>query len=202
LQKVTDPQHAIVDYKAKHHPTSVVRRHRHPLAGDSTLSFKDRAASTAFIILASLKFSKLTKVSSGEHYNCYSTMNAAEYFLLAIVAIASFWIGVNSGDTGVSVGRSGVSTDIATGIQFPASSGFSVGKSMHLMAIGTRKKAILNVYSLGFYVSSQLKKEIAKSKLTACTTIQKSSQSKVVKLTFAMGVGPEKIAEAISQLSK
>lgn len=127
-------------------------------------------------------------------------MNSSDLFILIIVAIISYWLGANSMEPGVSQGA-GVLTDTSTGIDFITSKKFSVAKpALSLAGIGTRKKAILNVYSLGFYVSAQLQKQINKSSLSVCRTIQDSSHPKAVELTFAMGVGPEKIAEAISQL--
>ena len=116
--------------------------------------------------------------------------------------MVAYWIGANSQDTGVSTGLTGFSKDMATGIQFASSSDFTVGKKLALSGVGTRKKAILNIYSLGFYVSNSLEKQISKSKKSPCETIQDSKDPKAVQLTFAMGIGPEKIAEAISQLSK
>jgi hypothetical protein len=127
-------------------------------------------------------------------------MDASNFFILIIVAIVSYWLGANSVEPGVSQGA-GVLTDTATGIDFPTSKKFSVAKpALSLAGIGTRKKAILNIYSLGFFVSDALQKQINKSSNTACQTIQESAHPKAVQLTFAMGIGPEKIAEAISQL--
>jgi hypothetical protein len=129
-------------------------------------------------------------------------MEASNFFILVIVAIVSYWLGANSVKPGVSQGA-GVMTDTATGIDFPTSQKFSVAKpALSLAGIGTRKKAILNIYSLGFFVSDALQKQINKSSNTACQTIQESAHPKAVQLTFAMGIGPEKIAEAISKLGK
>lgn len=131
-------------------------------------------------------------------------MDASDLFILIIVAIISYWFGANSVGPGVSQG-SGFLTDTATGINFASSKKFQVDKgSMSLAGIGTRKKAFLNIYSLGFFVSSPLQKQITKvaasSSKTVCDTILESNQPKAVELTFAIGIGPEKIAEAIAQL--
>mmetsp|Transcript_18907 Transcript_18907/g.46838 ORF Transcript_18907/g.46838 Transcript_18907/m.46838 type:complete len:217 (-) Transcript_18907:264-914(-) len=132
-------------------------------------------------------------------------MDASDFFLLIIVAIVSYWFGANSVGPGISQG-SGFLTDTATGINFANSKTFAVNKgSMSLTGIGTRKKAFLNIYSLGFFVSNQLQKQITKtatsSSKTTCETILESNQPKAVELTFAIGIGPEKIAEAIAQLA-
>ncbi|CAJ1960444.1 unnamed protein product [Cylindrotheca closterium] len=133
-------------------------------------------------------------------------MDAGEFFILIIVAILAYWFGANSVAPGISQG-SGFLTDTATGINFPNSKTFAVNKgSMSLAGIGTRKKAFINIYSLGFYVSNPLQKQLTKaaassSKTTTCETILESNQPKAVELTFAMGIGPEKIAEAIAQLA-
>lgn len=131
-------------------------------------------------------------------------MDASDFFILIIVAIVSYWFGANSVGPGISQG-SGFLTDTATGINFANSKTFAVNRgAMSLTGIGTRKKAFVNIYSLGFYVSNPLQKQITKatasSSKTTCETIIESNQPKAVELTFAIGIGPEKIAEAIEQL--
>lgn len=108
-------------------------------------------------------------------------------------------------------------TDRATGVVFAATeifAGAQPRQPMNLLGVGTRKKAILNIYSVGFYVSKPLWKELttttttsknAKTKIPAkgpkrCQAIVDSKAPKAVKLTFVMGIGPEKIAEAMSGL--
>ncbi len=93
----------------------------------------------------------------------------------------------------------GPRTDKTTGILFAATQDFSSAKKMSLVGVGTRKKAILNIYSIGVYVSKPLLKQFRSGK-GRCETILDSKSPKAVQLTFAMGIGPEKIAEAVSGL--
>mmetsp|Transcript_5037 Transcript_5037/g.7278 ORF Transcript_5037/g.7278 Transcript_5037/m.7278 type:complete len:215 (-) Transcript_5037:177-821(-) len=130
-------------------------------------------------------------------------MKSNEFLLLVLVAVAAYWLGArsNSGRTGSAASINAL-TDSATGIEFPNEQAFYVSKpSLYLLGIGTRKKAIINVYSVGLFVSDKIKESLSKSgaKGTAvCDTIRDSSSPKAMQLTFAMAVGPEKIAEAIS----
>mmetsp|Transcript_99122 Transcript_99122/g.284823 ORF Transcript_99122/g.284823 Transcript_99122/m.284823 type:complete len:226 (+) Transcript_99122:127-804(+) len=92
----------------------------------------------------------------------------------------------------------GPRTDKATGISFAATQDFTTGKALTLVGVGTRKKAILNIYSLGVYVAKPLLQQFSTAE--RCTAIIHSKSPKAVQLTFAMGIGPEKIAEAVSGL--
>lgn len=130
-------------------------------------------------------------------------MNTAEFLVLLVVAYAAYMLGRNS-QTGTTSTGAGVMVDKATGIEFPESQTFHVAKApLTLLGVGTRKKAILNIYSLGFFVSPPITKKLGKdgSKGVAiCDAIKRNTSPKAVQLTFAMGIGPEKIAEAVSQL--
>ena len=92
----------------------------------------------------------------------------------------------------------GPRTDKATGISFAATQDFATAKSMTLIGVGTRKKAILNIYSLGVYVAKPLLQEFTQQHCQALLSNKKTPRA--VQLTFAMGIGPEKIAEAVSGL--
>jgi hypothetical protein len=124
---------------------------------------------------------------------------------LVVVAVVAYWFGVNS-QTGSSSGV-GTRTDVATGIDFPTTKSFSDAKHKHkpamsLLGVGTRKKTILNIYSLGLFVSSPIERKLKGVEgARICSTVLESTSPKAVQLTFAMGIGPEKIAEAVSQLS-
>ena len=124
-----------------------------------------------------------------------------DYLLLIAVAAIAYWLGANS-QTGSSTGV-GTRTDLATGIEFPTTKSFHVAprSALQLVGVGTRKKAVLNVYSVGLFVSSSLHKQLQeKSGKAVCDTIMSTKSPRTVQLTFAMAVGPEKIAEAVSQL--
>jgi hypothetical protein len=129
-------------------------------------------------------------------------MNAYEFLVLIVAAVVAYWLGANN-QTGTSTGV-GLKMDKATGIEFPEKKNFHVAKpALSLLGVGTRKKTILNIYSLGFFVSASLTKKLDKEApegVAICNTIREATTPKAVQLTFAMGIGPEKIAEAISQL--
>lgn len=65
------------------------------------------------------------------------------------------------------------------------------------VGVGTRKKAVLNIYSLGLFVSSPLEKQILKENPQGnalCKTIQSSNAQKAIELSFVMNLGPEKVS--------
>lgn len=69
--------------------------------------------------------------------------------------------------------------------------------SLLSVGVGTRKKAILNIYSLGLFVSSPLEKQILKENPQGnalCKTIQSSNAQKAIELSFVMNLGPEKVS--------
>lgn len=125
-------------------------------------------------------------------------------FIVAVaIAAAAYWYA--SIDTDLDLANlDGVRADAATGIEFPLKQSFQVGKKMTLLGVGTRKKLVLDVYSLGFYASSQVVKAAKGKKGTgtaSCDTILAAKGAKAVQLTFLMGIGADKIAEAISAVS-
>eukprot|EP00568_Trieres_chinensis_P005208 CAMPEP_0183303850 /NCGR_PEP_ID=MMETSP0160_2-20130417/9144_1 /TAXON_ID=2839 ORGANISM="Odontella Sinensis, Strain Grunow 1884" /NCGR_SAMPLE_ID=MMETSP0160_2 /ASSEMBLY_ACC=CAM_ASM_000250 /LENGTH=250 /DNA_ID=CAMNT_0025466813 /DNA_START=34 /DNA_END=786 /DNA_ORIENTATION=- len=88
-----------------------------------------------------------------------------------------------------------------TGIAFPFSESFEVGKNLQLLGVGVRKKAILKVYSLGFYGNKPVVKALSgKSGDEACDAILSPNLkgARAVKLMFNMGVGTDKVAEAMA----
>lgn len=126
-----------------------------------------------------------------------------EILIVVVVAVVAYWLGsLNSSSNNTRTAAAGKRIDPATGIEFSDSESFHVSKNLALLGVGTRKKAILNVYSLGFFVSKQIQKQlVGQEGASICKTILESSAGpKAVQLTFSMGIGPEKIAEAISQL--
>ena len=128
-----------------------------------------------------------------------------DILILLLVAAAAYWIGIHQQHGASTPLVAGTRKDPTTGIAFSEKSSFHVGKNLNLLGIGTRKKAIVNIYSVGVYVSNPIQRSISasnsKTKKSVCDTILESKSPKAVKLIFAMGVGPEKIAEAVSQLS-
>ena len=90
----------------------------------------------------------------------------------------------------------------ATGISFAKKAKFHIGgrTNMSLAGVGVRKLAIIPVYSLGLYVAPSTAKALEKES-NKCKYILQSTSPKVVHLTFAMGLGPEKIAEALSAVN-
>jgi hypothetical protein len=124
-----------------------------------------------------------------------------------IVAFVAYWLG-NSHSQHFQAAP-GTRIDEVTGIEFLETQRFHVARSkLSLLGVGTRKKAILNVYSLGLFVSPAiLEKELKKIDTSVkgddavCQTLLKSTAPKAVQLIFNIGIGPEKIAEAVSQLA-
>jgi hypothetical protein len=134
-----------------------------------------------------------------------------DYLILIAVAVAAYLLGANSNSNNtISIGSlmdgtgDEYRTDAATGIAFSNTKRFKkVARwPLHLIGVGTRKLAILNIYSLGFFACDKIQKDIEKNNHNdACQIILESTSPKAIQLTFSMGVGPEKIAEAVSQLS-
>ena len=90
----------------------------------------------------------------------------------------------------------------ATGISFAKKAKFHIGglTNMSLAGVGVRKLAIIPLYSLGLYVAPSTAKALEKES-NKCKYILQSTAPKVAQLTFAMGIGPEKIAEALSAVN-
>eukprot|EP00429_Kryptoperidinium_foliaceum_P069837 CAMPEP_0176060622 /NCGR_PEP_ID=MMETSP0120_2-20121206/30217_1 /TAXON_ID=160619 /ORGANISM="Kryptoperidinium foliaceum, Strain CCMP 1326" /LENGTH=219 /DNA_ID=CAMNT_0017394167 /DNA_START=100 /DNA_END=759 /DNA_ORIENTATION=+ len=130
-----------------------------------------------------------------------------DYTVLLVVAFCAYLL-ATLGTQGVLQAKQAVTSDVptaaggprkdkATGISFEG-----MEDKMELMGVGTRKKAILNIYSVGLYVAPKLRKQM--DTLTGparCQSVIDSKASKKVQLKFAMGIGPEKIAEAVSGLA-
>mmetsp|Transcript_3912 Transcript_3912/g.6159 ORF Transcript_3912/g.6159 Transcript_3912/m.6159 type:complete len:225 (-) Transcript_3912:27-701(-) len=132
-------------------------------------------------------------------------MNSKEFLLLIVVAVVAYWLGAANHRSAVSSSSEDVMIDAATGIEFPKQQSFSSkSKPMSLVGVGTRKKAIINVYSVGLFVSDAIQKNLGVNNkqqgADICHTIRNSNSAKAVQLIFAMGIGPEKIAEAMTQL--
>jgi hypothetical protein len=125
---------------------------------------------------------------------------------IVMVGVVAFWWN-NQYHAEQQAVTPGFRVDETTGLAFAETMNFRVGKKLTLQAVGTRKLAILNIYSLGIYLSKPITKIIAKnnnnnkSSNTPCDTILQSKAPRAVQIQFAMGIGPERIAEAVSQLS-
>mmetsp|Transcript_28313 Transcript_28313/g.51618 ORF Transcript_28313/g.51618 Transcript_28313/m.51618 type:complete len:215 (-) Transcript_28313:108-752(-) len=120
----------------------------------------------------------------------------------AIVMAISYWVALNrEGDAG-SEALAGFRLDDATGFAFPLEQSFQVGKQMTLLGVGTRKKAILNIYSVGFYGSKPVVKALNadQSSSSNCETIVNAKGAKAAQLTFQMGLNAEKMAEALTNI--
>jgi len=123
-----------------------------------------------------------------------------DILILIAVAVAAYWLGIQRGGSSQPA-QAGTRNDEATGIAFSEKASFHVAKDLSLLGVGTRKKAILNIYSLGMYVSKPIQKAISEKSPDVCQLILDSKAPRAVLLSFAMGIGPEKIAEAVSQLA-
>jgi len=128
---------------------------------------------------------------------------AVAVLVAALAYFSSFHLSENIPSSGVA---EGTKSDPNTRIPFPTDHKFAIDKkTMKLLGVGTRKKAgIVNVYSVGFYSSkAALKTMEGLSGIDGCNSVlrSKSSSSKAVMLTFAMGVGAEKIAEALADVN-
>ena len=95
-------------------------------------------------------------------------------------------------------------TDPSTGFAFARQERFLPAlagkKYLKLLGVGTRKKAILNVYSVGFYGDDKVLKEVNNQSSGKCATLLGSKGAKAALLRFNMGVGAEKMAEALSNV--
>eukprot|EP00978_Attheya_sp_CCMP212_P036481 scaffold165777_cov32-Attheya_sp.AAC.1 len=122
----------------------------------------------------------------------------------AIVMAISYWVALNRGGDAGSEALAGFRVDDATGFAFPLEQSFQVGKKMILLGVGTRKKAILNVYSVGFYGSKPVVKALNVDQSSAlsskCETIVNAKGAKAAQLTFQMGLNAEKMAEALTNI--
>jgi Chalcone isomerase-like len=96
--------------------------------------------------------------------------------------------------------------DPNTGFAFDPTLDFSIAKKMQLLGVGTRKKAILNIYSVGIYASKPIVKQWESAKIPSkgpkrCeTALLESKAPRAVQLKFSMGISAEKIAEAVSSI--
>lgn len=143
-----------------------------------------------------------------------------EVFVFAAVLVVALLFGMmnymsNNSMTRKNVDETTTTTtvraDTTTGMTFDLTRSFTIAKrsAFSLYGVGTRKKAILNIYSLGLYVSPNLKRQLAAASSSSsddgsanpCQIIMDSTAPKAVQLTFVMGIGPERIAEAVSQLT-
>lgn len=140
----------------------------------------------------------------------------SDFFILAIVAVLAYWFGSNS--PGVFPPKNNswdtdqFRVDSATGIQFPVTQRFYFAphSPMSLLGVGTRKLAVINMYSLGLYMGSNAAKALIQGirneeednnnndNNNKCDAILASTAHKAVTLTFQKSIGPEKIAEALS----
>jgi hypothetical protein len=119
----------------------------------------------------------------------------------AIVMAISYWVALNRGGDAGSEALAGFRVDDATGFAFPLEQSFQVGKKMTLLGVGTRKKAILNIYSVGFYGSKPVVKALAdQSSSNKCETVLNAKGAKAAQLTFQMGLNAEKMAEALTNI--
>jgi hypothetical protein len=100
--------------------------------------------------------------------------------------------------------RTVTTIDPNTGLKFEPRRDFLISRKMQLLGVGTRKKAILNIYSVGVYASKSIvtqwqSEKLPKNGVKRCqTAIVESRAPRAVQLKFSMGVGAEKIAEAVS----
>ena len=95
-----------------------------------------------------------------------------------------------------------IRTEDATGITFATNEKFHISgrTNMSLAGVGVRKLAIISLYSMGLYVTPSTAKSLDKldGSKGKCKAVLDSTSPKTVQLKFAMGIGPEKIAEALS----
>ena len=124
--------------------------------------------------------------------------------LAAAVALSTYYYmalsGFGSSTCSVSPSSEGMRVDRTTGFEFPPSYKFKVG-NLSILGVGTRKKAVINVYSVGFYGNKAVTKAIeGKSGAAASKAVISSKGSRAALLTMAMGVGAEKMAEALTNI--
>lgn len=90
----------------------------------------------------------------------------------------------------------------STGAQFPLVQSFVVGKDMSLIGVGVRKKAIINVYSVGIYGAKQVARAVEgkAGEYARCHAVvdDKLKASRAAVLKFNMAVSADKMADAMS----
>lgn len=121
------------------------------------------------------------------------------FFTGILVAITAFIFG----GSGTIKSVAGSRVDQPTGFSFPLKQDFQyAGRNLSLLGLGTRKKAILNVYSVALYGSNPVMKAIdtrGNSK-TKCDAIIGAKGTKAAHLTMNMALNAEKMAEALSNI--
>ena len=123
--------------------------------------------------------------------------------LAAAVAFSAYYMALSGfgSSAGISPSSEGMRVDQTTGFEFPPSHKFPKVGNLSILGVGTRKKAIINVYSVGFYGNKQVAKAIeGKSGAAASKAVISAKGPRAALLTFAMGVGAEKMAEALTNI--
>jgi len=124
-------------------------------------------------------------------------------FLAVAVAFSAYYMALSGfgSSAGISPSSDGMRVDPTTGFDFPPSYKFPKAGSLNILGVGTRKKAIINVYSVGFYGNKQVAKAIeGKSGAAASKAVISAKGPRAALLTFAIGVGAEKMAEALTNI--
>uniref|UniRef100_A0A7S2CCW4 Chalcone isomerase domain-containing protein n=1 Tax=Florenciella parvula TaxID=236787 RepID=A0A7S2CCW4_9STRA len=118
-----------------------------------------------------------------------------------VVVIVAVYFGAGLDQT-TSGGHAGMRMDPGTGIEFPLSKSFDIGGGQLLLAgVGTRAKAaVVKIYGAGYYASEKVLKEAATKSggKGVAKEVIKGGGTQAVVLTFAMGIGAGKVAEALS----
>ncbi|KAL7558448.1 hypothetical protein ACA910_015786 [Epithemia clementina (nom. ined.)] len=130
-----------------------------------------------------------------------------------LVVVVAAWLAPSSSSTKTSTSAGSADSfriDPATNIRFATQQPFlrqaAGSKKLKLLGVGTRKKAILNVYSLGFYGNDRLVQEVerkvrANETTSRCQAILAATKGvKAARLQFNMGVGADKMAEAFTNI--
>ena len=96
--------------------------------------------------------------------------------LAAAVALSAYYMALSGfGSSGVSPSSEGMRVDQTTGFEFPPSYKFKVG-NLSILGVGTRKKAVINVYSVGFYGNKAVTKAIEGKSGAAASKVVISSK--------------------------
>jgi hypothetical protein len=139
-----------------------------------------------------------------------SQQSMSDLLVVVTVVICAFFLATAGTKGSIYVKTPGTAArtvttiDPNTGLKFEPTRDFLISRKMQLLGVGTRKKAILNIYSVGVYASKSIvtqwqSEKLPKNGLKRCqTAIVDSRSPRAVQLKFSMGVGAEKIVEAVS----
>jgi hypothetical protein len=128
-----------------------------------------------------------------------STARCAPLFILTMILSG---VSTTAATAGTCVNLDGERKDTNTKIPFPHKRVFSGVGELVLAGVGSRVKAyVVTVYSVGLYAEKSKVAAAGQDGKTAAKTLLDGGGRLAVALTFYMGVGAKKVAEALAAVS-